>query len=80
MSPYDEQFPVGTRVQIVSRERLEEFKRAWRYHHPLADEQLAFAGRQTTVREVAFYHGGDVLYSLDGIHGIWHEQCLVSPE
>lgn len=80
MSPYNEQFPVGTRVQIVSRERLEEFKRSWHYHHPLVDEQLAFAGQQTTVREVAFYHGGDVLYTLDGINGTWHEQCLVSPE
>jgi hypothetical protein len=77
MPPYSEEFPVGTRVQIVSRERLDEFRRRWRYHHPLTDEQLPFAGRRTTVRQAAFYHGGDVLYTLDRIPGIWHE-CLLS--
>jgi hypothetical protein len=30
--------------------------------------------------EVGFYHGGDVLYTLDGIPGLWHEQCLVGPD
>jgi hypothetical protein len=28
------------------------------------------------VRDVGFYHGGDVLYHLDGAPGIWHEVCL----
>jgi hypothetical protein len=23
-----------------------------------------------------YYHGGDVLYTLTGVRGIWHEQCL----
>jgi hypothetical protein len=26
---------------------------------------------------VGFYHGGDPLYSLDGVPGVWHERCLV---
>ena len=76
MIPYQEQFPLGTRVRIARRERLEEFKLTWRFHHPLADDQLSFGGRDATVRGVSFYHGGDVLYALDGIPGIWHEQCL----
>jgi len=80
MPPYNEQFPVGTYVQIISRERLEEFKRSWRYHHPLADQQLAFAGQKGIVRKVSFYHGGDVLYLLEGVPGTWHEQCLVTPD
>ena len=80
MPPYNEQFPVGTRVQIASQERLDEFKRSWRYHHPVTLEQLGFAGRPAIVRNVAFYHGGDVLYELEGIPGTWHEQCLVSPD
>ena len=42
--------------------------------------QIVFAGRGTTVQEVSFYHGGDVLYTLDGIPGIWHEQCLAGCE
>jgi hypothetical protein len=25
---------------------------------------------------VGFYHGGDVLYVLEGIPGVWHESCL----
>ena len=78
--PYNEQFPVGTRVQIAPRDVLEEFRRTWSYHHPLTVEQLACAGQQATVRDVGFYHGGDVLYTLDGVAGIWHEQCLVIPE
>ena len=80
MAAYTEQFQAGTRVQIVSRERLEEFKRSWRYHHPLTVEQLAFAGRPAVVRKVGFHRGGDVLYELEGIPGTRHEQCLVSPD
>jgi hypothetical protein len=79
MPPYNEQFAVGARVQIASREQLAEFKQSWRYHHPLSVEQLSFAGLQATVREVSFYHGGDVLYALENVPGIWHEQCLVAP-
>ena len=32
------------------------------------------------VRDVSFYHGGDVLYSLEKIPGTWHEQCLSSDD
>jgi hypothetical protein len=31
------------------------------------------------VTSVRYYHGGDVLYELEGIPGIWHEACLTSP-
>ena len=79
MPPYNEQFPVGTRVQIAPQGRLDEFKRTWHYHQPLTVEQLAFADRPAIVRAVGFYHGGDVLYELEGIPGMWHEQCLVGP-
>ncbi len=77
---YNAEFPVGTRVQIVGREQLEEFKNAWRFHHPLTNEQLAFASDQDVVRSVGFYHGGDELYELESIPGIWHEQCLFPQE
>jgi hypothetical protein len=30
------------------------------------------------VEEVSFYHGGDALYVLEGLPGLWHEQCLES--
>ena len=76
MPPYKEQFPKGSRVSIAPRARLEDFRSTWHFHHPLAPEQLPFAGREATVQEVMFYHGGDVLYILKDAPGIWHEACL----
>jgi hypothetical protein len=74
--PYKADFPVGTRVQIAERRALEEFRRDWHFHDPLEEEQLAFAGRTSTVAQVGYYHGGDELYEFDDIPGIWHECCL----
>jgi hypothetical protein len=28
------------------------------------------------IKSVGFYHGGDVLYEIEGVPGIWHERCL----
>ena len=67
-------------MRIVDRVRLEEFKRIWRYHHPLADEQMPYSGSTAHVDSVSFYHGGDELYTLYGIPGIWHESCLFSED
>ena len=75
---YKESFPVGSDVRIAAVEELEQFRREWRYHHPLEAEQVSFAGRAATVATVGFYHGGDVLYTLEDIPGIWHECCLRS--
>ena len=65
-------------MRVAERAFLDEFKEAWKYHHKLRPDQLGFADQVTTVKKVGFYHGGDPLYVLDGIPGIWHEQCLVS--
>ena len=75
---YRELYPEGTAVQIANREALAEFRRTWRFHHPLTDEQMDRAGVVSLVKSVGFYHGGDVLYELDGILGIWHEACLAA--
>jgi len=74
--PYEPEYPAGSRVRIASSPLLEEFKRTWKFHHALRDEQLAFAGEISVVVAVGFYHGGDELYTLKGIPGLWHEQCL----
>jgi hypothetical protein len=37
---------------------------------------LRYAGRTARVRSVSFYHGGDELYELEDIPGIWHEENL----
>lgn len=76
MSPYRAEFPVGSLVQIVPSPSLEAFRASWRFHNPLEAAQMAFGGATVRVKEVAFYHGGDVLYMLDGAPGIWHETCL----
>jgi hypothetical protein len=61
--PYKEAYKAGTRVQVTECDFLEEFK-------------LECAGRVATVEGVGFYHGGDPLYKLEGIPGLWHEHCL----
>ena len=76
--PYKEAYPIGTHVCIANREMLEEFKATWQYHHKLVPEQMDHAGELTTVAEVGFYHGGDPLYALLGVPGLWHEQCLLA--
>ena len=73
---YKAEFPAGTVVRVVNRPELDEFMRTWRFHHPLMEEQLPYAGVQSTVADVGFYHGGDELYHLEGVPGIWHESCL----
>jgi len=74
--PYKEAFPVGTEVRIEDHAFLEDFMATWKYHHKLQPEQLAYAHRVVRVKEVAFYHGGDPIYTLEGIQGLWLEQCL----
>jgi hypothetical protein len=73
---YNAEFTAGTLVRIVGRDRLEEFKRNWHHHHPLEDEQLAYGGVKAKLKGVSFYHGGDELYTLEGIPGTWNECCI----
>ena len=74
--PYNAEYPVGSHVRIVDRPKLVAFRESWKYHHKLEDQQLLYSGLSALVEEVSFYHGGDELYSLKGIPGIWHEECL----
>jgi hypothetical protein len=75
-APYHASHTVGSAVRIVERKVLDDFAKTWRLHNPLTAEQLAFAGRESTIKSVGYYHGGDVLYVLSDAPGIWHEQCL----
>jgi hypothetical protein len=74
--PYREEFPKGTKVKVINRAKLERFRESWNLHHKLEAQQLDYADRAAVVESVAFYHGADELYTLKGIPGIWHEQCL----
>jgi len=73
---YKEEFPKGSVVKIVSRSFLENFLKTWRLHNKLQPGQLEHAGGIAEVESVGFYYGGDELYRLKGVPGIWHEQCL----
>lgn len=76
---YQEEFPVGSEVRIVGRPELERFQREWKWHNRLTTEQLDYADQTVRVKSVSFYHGGDELYTLEGVPGIWHETCLKLP-
>lgn len=75
---YQADFEVGSFVRISDRKNLERFLTDWKLHHPLDPAQLNFAGQRARVNDVSFYHGGDELYDLQNIPGIWHESCLTS--
>jgi len=73
---YNPEFPKGTRVRIVGRALLEEFMQTWKHHNPLQTDQPKFHDVEAIVEDVGFHHGGDELYKLKDVPGIWHEQCL----
>jgi hypothetical protein len=74
---YQEEFSVGSFVRVADRRTLDDFLTKWKYHHPLEPGQLEFANVRAKIASVGFYHGGDELYELEGVPGIWHESCLV---
>ncbi|MGD1107227.1 MAG: hypothetical protein ABR865_09285 [Terracidiphilus sp.] len=65
-------------MRVISRAALERFAQERSYHHKLLPEQMEFAGAAATVKKVSFYHGGDQLYVLENLPGIWNEPCLES--
>ena len=70
------EFEIGTEVRIADRAFLEEFLDEGQYHNELEREQIDYAGRVAKVKAVEFFHGGDEIYTLDGVPGVWHEECL----
>jgi hypothetical protein len=78
--PYKADFPIGTNVRVRARDFLETFRQSWKFHNPLKECQLDYSGRGASVARVGYYYGGDELYTLEGIPGIWHECCLEESE
>ena len=70
------EFAVGSEGRIAQRGFLEEFLEAGQYHNELEPEQLDYAGQVAKVKSVEFFHGGDEIYVLEGVPGVWHEECL----
>ena len=69
-------FKVGSKVRFAEYPALAEFRQTWNFHHPLGDEQLSWAGKTAEVTEASMYHGGDIIYRLKDIPGVWHERLL----
>ncbi len=76
MPIYDASYPAGTTVRVADEAALVEFRDKWKAHNPLTEEMIACAGREAAVKSVGYYHGGDPLYVLVGVPGVWHEVCL----
>src|SRR5712692_4487050 len=74
--PYNPEYEKGAIVEIVDRPTLAKFMSDWTFHNKLESYQLNYAGQVTEVESVGFYHGGDELYKLKSIPGIWHEVNL----
>ena len=74
---YNAEFEVGEAVRIANLDVLTDFAKRWHYHHKITSQQFAYAGQLARVKSVAFYHGGDELYELEVIPGMWHEECLL---
>jgi hypothetical protein len=72
------EFEVGAEVRLANRAFLEKFMEEGQYHNELEPEQLAYAGKVAKVKAIEFFHGGDEIYTLEGIPGVWHEECLAA--
>ena len=70
------EFEVGSEVRIADRSFLESFLEAGQYHNELEPEQVDYAGKVAKVKNIEFFHGGDEIYTLEEIPGVWHEECL----
>ena len=64
MPAYHSAFDAGEYVTIADLETLQAFQQSWEWHHPLEDEQLAFAGTNDRIAGVSYYHGGTTLYEF----------------
>ena len=72
------EFEVGAEVRVADRAFLERFLEEGQYHNELEPEQLGYADRVAKVKEVSFFTGGDEIYTLEEIPGVWHEECLTA--
>lgn len=69
-------FEAGDMVQIADRLALDQFLQSWKFHHPLQREQLEYARKVAQVAQALMYHGGDIMYVLEGVPGIWHQRLV----
>jgi len=49
MPDYHSAFDGGEYVRIVEVEALRRFQQSWKWHNPLQEEQLAYAGKDAAL-------------------------------
>jgi hypothetical protein len=76
MPEYHEAFRVGEKIRIKSKEYLLNFKKSWKYHNNITNDQIEYGGQEVYVDRIGAYHGGNLLYELKDVPGVWHEQLL----
>lgn len=91
MPDYHPAFRKGESVQVADEQTLRTFQQEWTFHHPLQEEQMAYAAKRCFVEQISVYHGGACLYELstivknappsrfghkEAVPGFWHEACL----
>jgi len=76
MPDYHPIFKKGDKIKINDKDYLLNFQRTWKYHHNITDDQIKYAERLAAVKDVYIYHGGEVMYALKSIPGIWLEQLI----
>jgi len=76
MPDYHSAFDGGEYARIADLETLRRFQQSWTLHHPLQEEQLAYAGKDARIVSVSFYHCGTPIYQFLNIPGTWHESCI----
>jgi hypothetical protein len=77
MPAYHSVFLRGENVKIKPPEFLRQYLAPdWRWHNPLDSDNLKFAGGVFAVVDIGYFHGGEVMYELQGIRGFWHEDSV----
>jgi hypothetical protein len=71
-----DKFQAGDRVRIKSLEILQEFT-LHPVYQPLQESQFKYADKLAVIAESSMYHGGNILYQLKGVPGIWHQDLLL---
>jgi hypothetical protein len=69
MPDYHSAFDGGEYVRIVEVEALRRFQQSWKWHNPLQEEQLAYAGKDVRIVGVSYYHGGTPLWMFEWKYG-----------
>ena len=70
------EFEVGSEVRIADRAFSRVFSKPGSTTTSSSPSSSNTPAASAKVKDVTFFHGGDEIYTLEGIPGVWHEECL----